>query len=86
MQCLISGIPFSISVHGFSRRASAANEKIFLECTGILANVQGKIGAPYRDMTQIGWQVWVRIIEGNAEIRVGKLNPPPGLNPGLTTV
>ena len=27
---------------------------MFLVCTGILANVQGKIGALYRDLTQIG--------------------------------
>ena len=35
------------------------NKTIFWGCTGILANVQGKIGAPYRDLTQIGWQVWI---------------------------
>ena len=53
MQCLVSVIPLSISVHGLPRRA----RNFFLGCTGILANVQGKIGALYRDMTQIGWQV-----------------------------
>ena len=31
----------------------------FLGCTGILVNVQGKIGALYRDSTQIGWQVCI---------------------------
>ena len=30
-------------------------------CTGILANVQGKIGSPYRDMTRMGWQVCERL-------------------------
>ena len=41
----------------FYRRASVVSEKRFLGFPGILAYVQGKIGAPYRDMTQIGWQV-----------------------------
>ena len=41
----------------FSRRASVASEKKMLGFPGILANVQRKIGAPYRDITQIGWQV-----------------------------
>ena len=40
MQCLVSSIPFSISVYGFSRLSSAAREKIlgvyrdFGQCTG----------------------------------------------------
>ena len=56
IQCLVSVIPFSISVHGFPRRASAAIEKKIWGCPWILANVQGKIGAPY--MTQIDLQLW----------------------------
>ena len=50
-------IPFSTRVHGFSRRSRVASEKKIWGFPGILANVQGKIGVPYRDMTQIGWQV-----------------------------
>ena len=41
----------------FSRRASVASETKIWGFPGILANVQEKIGAPYRDMTQIGCQV-----------------------------
>ena len=45
-----------ISVQGFPRRANAVSEKK-IGCQAIFSSVQGKIGAPYRDMTQIGWQV-----------------------------
>ena len=60
MQCLVILIPFSISVYGLPRRASAASEKIFGvskdfgQCTG------GNC-SPVQDMTEIGWQVFAHI-------------------------
>ena len=55
--CLVSVIPFSISVHGFPRRASAASEKKNFGVYRDFGQCTGEIGAPYRDMTQIVWQV-----------------------------
>ena len=43
-----SVIPFSISVCGLPRRASAASEEKVWEYPRILAIDQGEIGAPYR--------------------------------------
>ena len=52
-----SVIPFSVSAHGLARRASAASEKKILGVSRDFGQVQGKIGAPCRDMTQISWQL-----------------------------
>ena len=57
VECLVSVIPFSISVYELPRRASAASEKKLLECTRILANVLGENWSLVQNLTQIGWQV-----------------------------
>ena len=57
MHCLVSIIPRRIvRVPGFPRRASETREKIF----GVyryFGQCKGEIGAQYRYMTQIGWQI-----------------------------
>ena len=52
MQLFSSVIYLNISVQGFIRRASVASDKKSLGIEDF-GNVQGEIGAPYRDMTQI---------------------------------
>ena len=88
MVCIL--IPFSTRVHSFSRRASVASEKKFGGFPGILANVQGKIGAPYRDMTQIGWQVcdYIALTWGKDFYQGGHCPPmpPPWRRPWYTRI
>ena len=67
-------IPFSTRVHGFSRRA----RKIFGGFQ-FFANVLGKIGSPYRNMIQIGWQVcdYIAFPWGNDFYQGGHCPPMP---------
>ena len=53
--------------------------KQFWGFPGILVNVQGKIGAPYRNMTQIGWQVcdYIALPSGEDFYQGGHCPPMP---------
>ena len=56
MQCLSRVIPLNISVRDSLDQCSKGETNFGV--SKILANAQKEIGAPYRYMTQIGWQVW----------------------------
>ena len=52
MQCLVSVIPFSISVHGLPRRANVASEKkFFWGVQGFWPMHRGVNWNPVQDMT-----------------------------------